>query len=293
MCDRPVTIALSTPSAADLSGLLRSLRSWQRDDTPLQLHPGDVGWFSRFGAEATAAALRTWSRDGELVAVGLLDGPGLLRMTTAPEARYDAELARQVLDDVTDPGRGVLGRERVAVETPQGALVQQELTGAGWRPDEPWTPLRRDLTDPVPDPDVRVCVVGPEQADVRVAIQQASFATSTFARERWAAMAAGPAYTDARCLLAYDAQGQAVATVTVWSAGAGRPGLLEPLGVHRDHRRRGYGRAIALAAAAALRDMGASSAQVCTAVANVAAVATYRAAGFVAQPERTDRFRDS
>jgi hypothetical protein len=43
----------------------------------MQLHPGDVGWFWRFGAEATAAAARTWSRDGRILAVGLLDGPTL------------------------------------------------------------------------------------------------------------------------------------------------------------------------------------------------------------------------
>ena len=51
-----------------------------------RLHPGDLGWFWRFGAEATAAAVRTWSRDGRILAVGLLDGPGLLRLTIAPDA---------------------------------------------------------------------------------------------------------------------------------------------------------------------------------------------------------------
>jgi len=39
----------------------------------MQLHPGDLGWFWRFGAEATAAAVRTSSRDGQILAVGLLD----------------------------------------------------------------------------------------------------------------------------------------------------------------------------------------------------------------------------
>ena len=71
----------------------------------------------------------------------------------------------------------------------------------------------------------------------------------------------------------------------------GRPGLLEPMGVHAEHRGRGYGRAICLAAAAALRDLGASSALVCTPSANTSAVATYRAAGYEAEPERLDRVR--
>ncbi|WP_408652342.1 GNAT family N-acetyltransferase [Jatrophihabitans sp.] len=69
-------------------------------------------------------------------------------------------------------------------------------------------------------------------------------------------MAAGITYRQARCPVGYDDEGVAVAAATVWSAGPGRPGLLEPVGVHQDHRGGGYGRSITLAAAAALRDMG-------------------------------------
>lgn len=60
------------------------------------LHPGDLGWFWRFGAEATAAAVWTWSRDGQVLAAGLLDGPKLLRLTIAPDAQRDNELAQQL-----------------------------------------------------------------------------------------------------------------------------------------------------------------------------------------------------
>ena len=74
----------------------------------------------------------------------------------------------------------------------------------------------------------------------------------------------------------------------MWSAGPGRQGLLEPLGVHHDHRGHGYGTAITLAAAAALREMGASAALVATPSANLAGVATYAAAGFRRMPDVTD-----
>lgn len=48
----------------------------------MQLHPGDLGWFWQLGVVvAAAAAVRTWSRGGQIVAVGLLDGPELLRLT--------------------------------------------------------------------------------------------------------------------------------------------------------------------------------------------------------------------
>jgi ribosomal protein S18 acetylase RimI-like enzyme len=82
-----------------------------------------------------------------------------------------------------------------------------------------------------------------------------------------------------------------VAAVTVWSAGPGKPGLLEPMGVHREHRGHGYGKAITSAAAAALQELGSSSAIVCTPSVNVGAVATYKSAGFQQLPEIRDQCR--
>jgi GNAT superfamily N-acetyltransferase len=293
-----MAIGLATPAAGGLGvgglgGAVGVLREWQHDGAPVQLHPGDVGWFWRFGAEATAASVRVWSRSGEILAVGLLDGPELLRLTISPDARRDRELAQRMVEDVTEPERGVLPEGKVNVEAPRDALVRELLSEQGWRADEPWTPLRRDLTDPVRDPGVRIEVIGPEQVQVRVAVQRASFDNSTFTDERWRAMAAGLPYADARCLVAYDSRGNAVATVTVWSAGPGRPGLLEPMGVHREHRGCGYGKAICVAAAAALSELGSSSAIVCTRSGNVGAVATYRSAGFQPLSEVRDRYRDA
>ncbi|MCC8248756.1 GNAT family N-acetyltransferase [Saccharothrix luteola] len=288
-----MAIELGTPAADGLTGAVDALREWQHDGAPMQLHPGDLGWFWRYGAEATAAAVRTWSRDGRILAVGLLDEPDLLRMTIAPDALQDEELARRLVEDLTEPARGVLVPGKVYVEAPKGVLLQDLLAEAGWDTDDPWTPLRRDLAEPVEDPGVRVEVIGPDRAHVRAAVQRASFSGSTFTVERWHAMAAGPPYADARCLVAYDDRDDAVAAVTVWSAGAGRPGLIEPMGVHSDHRGHGYGKAITVAAAAALRELGSSSVLVCTPSSNVGAVATYRSAGFQALPEVRDRRRDA
>jgi ribosomal protein S18 acetylase RimI-like enzyme len=228
-----------------------------------------------------------------VLAVGLLDGPDLVRLTIAPDVRRDGELARRLVEDLADPERGVLPEGKVYVEAPQDALLQDLLFADGWNTDEPWTPLRRDLTEPVRHPGVRIEVVGPERAHVWAAVVRASFDRSTFTDERWHAMAAGSPHADARCLVAHDDQGAAVAAVAVWSAGPDKPGVLEPMGVHRDHRGRGHGRAITVAAAAALRELGSSSAVVCTPSANVGAVATYESAGFRRLPEVRDRRRDA
>ncbi len=285
---RNVPIVMGEPGVAGLDDAARTMREWQHDGAPVPLHPGDLGWHRRFGAEATAAGVRTWRRDGQLLAVGLLDGPRLLRLAVAPGAENDEELASQLATDITRPG--LLPAGEAAVEARFGGALPELLSAQGWDAGEPWTPLVRFLTEPVADCGLRIELAGPGRSAERVEVQRAAFAGSMFTDERWQAMAAGPEYATARCLVGYDG-GAAVATATVWSAGPGRPGLLEPLGVHRDHRGRGHGRAITVAAAAALRELGSSSATVCTPSSNVGGVATYRAAGFEELPEVRDLHR--
>src|SRR6476469_302129 len=111
-----MTIMLGRPGVDGLSEAVGARRDWQYDGAPMQLHPGDLGWFWRFGAEATAAAVRTWTRDGRILAVGLLDYADLLRMTIARDAHQDEELARQLVADITAPERGVLPPGKVYVE---------------------------------------------------------------------------------------------------------------------------------------------------------------------------------
>ncbi|MEU9851919.1 GNAT family N-acetyltransferase [Streptomyces sp. NPDC047974] len=286
-----MTIALNTPTVDGVGEAMAALREWQDDEAPMQLHSGDLGWNHRFGTAETTAVVRIWSRDGRILAVGMLDSPTLVRMTVAPDAFQDADLARRLVEDLSLPERGVLPEGAVSVEAPLGLRLHELLSEEGWGVDEPWTPLFRDLTEPVEVPGVRISSIGPEQAQDFADVLRSAFDTSRPTPAYWRAMSAGPFYADARCLGAYDDQGRAAAVVTVWSAGPGKPGLVEPMGVHEDHRGRGYGRAITLAGAAALREMGSSSVRVCTPSTNVGAVATYKAAGFEVRPEVRDRVR--
>jgi hypothetical protein len=77
------------------------------DRSPAQLLVGDLGLQWRFGAEA-AAALRTCRRDGQILAVGMLDSRRLLRLAVAREEQADEDLAHELLVDITRPARGVL-----------------------------------------------------------------------------------------------------------------------------------------------------------------------------------------
>ena len=154
-----MAITLSTPDVDGLDEVLAVLREWQAEGAPMQLHPGDLGWFWQFGAAATAAAFRVWRDGSRAVALALVDGPGVLRLTTAPDLRRGEALARRLVADVSEVGLAGLADGRAAVEAPVGALLPDLLGEAGWDEDAPWTPLNRDLTLPVPDPGIRVEVV--------------------------------------------------------------------------------------------------------------------------------------
>ena len=279
---------LSTPTPDRLGSLIDDLASWQREGVPVQLHPGDLGWHRRFGATTLAETLRVWTVGGTTAAIGFVDEDAVIRMALAPSGDGDEELADELVRDLEDPTGAVRNAARVTVEARFGTAFRTRLRHRGWDEVAPWTPLVRDLGDPVEDSGLRVEIVGPDRVDDRVAVQRAAFDRSTFTAERWHAMAEAPTYARARCLVGYDGQSRAVAAVTVWSAGRGRPGLLEPMGVHRDHRGHGHGTAICLAAAAALRDLGASSATVATSTSNAAGVATYAKAGYRRLPDVPD-----
>ncbi|MGD7787649.1 GNAT family N-acetyltransferase [Propionibacteriaceae bacterium Y1700] len=284
-----MTLVVAQPSLDELSEVVSTLAQWQYEGAPLQLHPGDLGWYWQFGGEKTAAAVRTWRRDGELLAVGLVDGPDLIRIGMSQHADHDQELARRMVSDFIDPARGVLPAGPFHVEARAGDALQALLEGEGWEPGEAWTPLRRRLDTPVEDPGLRIEVIAPGREEVLTAVHQSAFGSPRFDVERWRQLINGPAHDRARGLVGFDEHDNAVATVTVWSAGEGRPGLLEPMGVHADHRGHGYGRAISVAAAAALQELGASSAVVGTPSDNLGAVATYVSAGFAPDAQSLDR----
>ena len=222
---------MRTPTVTGLGDVIETLRSWQVAGSPFQLHPGDVGWFWRLGSGATARALRTWSRDGRVEAVGLLDGPGLLRLALAPALHGDVDLAQSLFADLTGDDGEVLPSGEVGVEAPPGALVHDLLGDAGWQLDEPWTLLDRDLSDPVETTGLTVLDVGPDEVGDWCAVHLGAFAGPGGARigldemrGRWLAMAEGLPHTDARSLLGVDDDGTPVAAVTVWSGRRVRAG---------------------------------------------------------------------
>lgn len=289
-----MSIRKSHPAAGDLGKIAADLSHWQRDEGTLHLHPGDIGWHSLAGATKTARDLRVWSRDGEMVALGMMDGPGLLRMAMDPAAHDDDELARRISSDMNDPDAGVLVAGEATIEARGLRSLRRLLSDEGWTADALWTPFRCDFSraierDLIERAAVRIETIGLDQADAWLAVHWSAFKGTPFEDadrrrllERWGAMAGGPFSHLAQHLIAFDAEGTAVAVTTVWTAGPDRPGLIEPMGVHSDHRGHGFGAAITTAGSDALKKCGSSSAMVAAENSNTGALATYAAAGFTA-----------
>ena len=142
----------------------------------------------RGGSDGCGGAL--WGRDGQVLAVGLVDGPGSCdwRSRQAEHDRSgppDGRRREPAGARRPAPGEG-LRRGEIRRIVP-GAAAQGRVA------DEPWTPLQRDLAV---GRGLRRAVRGDrsEAGRVRSAVQRAAFERSTFAEDRWHAMASGPAY---------------------------------------------------------------------------------------------------
>src|SRR3954468_2465257 len=100
-----MSIIMRPATPDSLSEIVEAVAGWQHTGGPVQLHPGDLGWNWSLGARELAGAVRVWARDGQILAVGMVDGDGLIRMGLAPSVDTDAAFAAHVLADLSDPGQ--------------------------------------------------------------------------------------------------------------------------------------------------------------------------------------------
>lgn len=298
-----MTLSFETPTCDQLVKLAEELAQWQQIPWAGQLHPGDLGWHSSVGAERLAGDLRVWKNGTRPVALGMLDGPGLISFAIAPDCTADESLAHAMAGDLENPASPFPDDPVNVVEARGAMALQAELRRRGWAEDEEWTPLVLELTgeprwEQLEQSGLRIESAGAEEAAEWTAVHWSSFKGTPYmdeAREgfvrRWSTLMTGPLPDHAQSLIGYDPTGAAVAVTTVWSAGEGRPGLVEPMGVHRDHQGKGYGVAITQAGAQALHQARASAAAVVAENSNPAALATYTAAGFTAGASVSDLAR--
>jgi ribosomal protein S18 acetylase RimI-like enzyme len=255
-----MTLRHNVLARAQAGPAIDALASWTPPDRPQRgVHPGDLGWQMRF----PHARIHLWTAGDEPVAVGLIDENSCY-FGLAPG--FDGSALLPYV-------------EQLGVTSCDGL---DALESVGWqRSTDPWYYLYRD-TAPRPaqtaGPGTAVVVTSADAPD-RVSAQRAAWDKSVFTIERWQDMMSSPAADRCVDILVRDHDGVPVASATGWLAGPGRCALLEPVGTHRDHRGKGYGRQAVLAACAALLDRGASGVSVLTPSVNAGAVALYQSAG--------------
>lgn len=268
----------STLTVEAIPELMAVMSAWQPTyGCASGLHPGDIGWNLAWPDEQSLPAIRLWrDADGRLRAVGIADGPGEWRLTTDPALAYHPALAATLAEELEERGDGA-----VSIDLPAGpTLLAARLVADGFASGQTlWPLLFRAISGPL-DPPGDVSPIRPDEFAARAEVEHSAFGGALVDLERWGRMHSRPGCDAGLDLVARAPDGRVAAGATAWSAGPGRPGLLEPVATHADQQRQGYGRRVVEGACAALAARGASGVSVHTPAFNRGAIATYRAAGF-------------
>jgi ribosomal protein S18 acetylase RimI-like enzyme len=166
-------------------------------------------------------------------------------------------------------------------------LVRAELLAEiGWVPDgEPPYVINRariaDLAAPAIPAGYSIRpVTGVEEAAAVAEVHGAAFPGAGWTTELYRQVMESPGYDPGRELVAETDDGALAAFAVTWYDELNRTGLLEAVGTHPDHQRRGLGRAVVVCAAHHMAAAGMEFAIVANFASNTASEALYRSAGF-------------
>ncbi|PZF80911.1 GNAT family N-acetyltransferase [Jiangella anatolica] len=230
---------------AALRELAGRLWSWSS-----RWHPGELTWLC---AEHPDARLAHWRHAGRVVAWAWARGTRLdLQLDPAHRGLLDELLAWS-------------GAGTVRVLDAETWLVDELLArGLQRRDDGPFfVHLRRPLDDlPPATPLPAGYALRPADAAARAAVHSAAFST-TMSEAAYREVMRGPAYRAELDALIVGPDGSPAAAALAWLDGRSGVAVLEPVGVHPEHRRRGLATAAALAVLRAARELGARDARVC------------------------------
>jgi len=251
---------------------------------------GDLAWRARYHTHRELSLeIRLWERGDRLAGWTWFRTRGGFDVFIAPDHRSDGSLLREMLDAVDEIVRAAVAAGDVMESVYTFFLDEDEALAAALRErgfeesdtgggDVLWRELR-DLGTPALVPGYRLgWVAGEEDVLARVTAHQAAFAPSDLSVDKYRRVRRTWPYRADLDRIAIAEDGAVGSFCTAWLDERNASGLLEPVGTHPDHRRRGLATAVCLDALRALRDAGARTAQVGTA--SAAARAAYLAAGF-------------
>jgi predicted N-acetyltransferase YhbS len=259
------------------------------------LRVGDLAWLARHSTHRELAPdIRLWEADGALVAWAFARSNGGFNLLTTADAA-SGDLFDRMLDFVADAARAAVAAGDPPVDlytygivssrSPQDRALAEALERRGFHPSGPMGGTLGRRLDEVERPTVpsgytRAAVRTAEHLIGRVEAHRAAFAPSELTVGAYRRVRRAWPYREDLDRVVVDDTGTVVAFCTAWLDEEQAAGLLEPVGVHPAHQRRGLGRAVCLDALGALHAAGAETAQV--GYLTEAALATYRSIGFEA-----------
>jgi len=258
------------------------------------LHPGDIPHhiFSGNKPYDPAELLRIWE-DATGVAAWVLVGPR--HKSYDAQVRPDlrgGDFEREVLQYADRRTVNLMRRHGIEGDQLLGDAFRCDtarsrlLTELGWtRTDTPHYVLNRtslvDLPDPVlPDGYSIRSARGLEEAAALSAMHVAAFSGAAWTSKLYRRYMQAPGYAAAREYVVVAPGGGFAAFTVTWHDALNRIGLLEPVGTHPDHRRRGLGKAVVLHAMHQMKAAGMTHATVANSNTNEASRALYAACGF-------------
>ncbi|HSP72276.1 MAG TPA: GNAT family N-acetyltransferase [Gaiellaceae bacterium] len=232
-------------------------------------HPGDLAWARHARGTEGEQRIRIWELDDLVVAWGRLEDDRL-------DLHVHPEVRGELVPEVVAWAEGETPADTLTVEVFDGdASTLMPLAAAGYAPTaQPGlVALQQPLSLPPPPPRLpdgfRARHLEPGAGDRarRVAVHRAAFsvhAPSRVTEESYARVQAAWPYRHELDWVVEAPDGSFVSACTAWIDEGSRVVLLEPVGTDPAHWRRGFGRAVCLAALRASQVEGARSAIVCS-----------------------------
>ena len=257
------------------------------------LHPGDIPHHIYNGNKYydPAEVMAIWEDDQGVAAWLLVDlGHKSFDAQVRPDLR-GSDFEREVLEYADERTVELMHRYDIAGDCIYGDAFRGDtarvelLAALGWEPDNelPYVLNRTEIKPKavlaLPEGYSFRSANGIEDAAALTEVHNASFRVN-WTPELYRQVMESPGYAPERELVIQAPDGTFAAFTVTWYDHLNRIGLFEPVGTHKDHRRRGFGRAIMLYGMQQMAAAGMEVATVANFGDNEAARGLYQACGF-------------